>query len=114
MLLRTSVAAYFVLDPSEMLDIEKAVMAATLSVSNFHFWRTTDYFSSQSNPLLRTWSLGVEEHSSIARINVQIRDSIAVDLRDVLCARHDPSSLAPILLVQCVINRIMYEARLIL
>ena len=36
-------------------------MAAVLSVSNLYFWRTTNYFSDQSNPLLHTRSLGVEE-----------------------------------------------------
>ena len=61
MLLCASVAAYFLLYPSEMLDFEKALVAAVLSVSNLYFWRTTDYFSDQSNPLLHTWSLGVEE-----------------------------------------------------
>jgi len=61
MLLCASVGAYVLLYPSEMLDFEKALAAAVLSASNLYFWRTTDYFSDQSNPLLHTWSLGVEE-----------------------------------------------------
>jgi peptidoglycan/LPS O-acetylase OafA/YrhL len=61
MLLCASVGAYFLLYPSEMLDFEKALVAAILSSSNLYFWRTTDYFSDQSNPLLHSWSLGVEE-----------------------------------------------------
>jgi peptidoglycan/LPS O-acetylase OafA/YrhL len=61
MLACASVASYFLLYPAEMLEFEKALVAAVLSVSNIYFWRTTSYFSDQTNPLLHTWSLGVEE-----------------------------------------------------
>jgi len=61
MLLCVSVAAYFLLYPSELLGFEKALAATVLSVSNIYFWQTVDYFSPANNLLLHTWSLGVEE-----------------------------------------------------
>jgi peptidoglycan/LPS O-acetylase OafA/YrhL len=61
MLACASVGSYFLLYPVEMLEFEKALVAAVLSFSNIYFWRTTNYFSDQHNPLLHTWSLGVEE-----------------------------------------------------
>ena len=66
MLLCSSIAAYFLLYPAELLEFEKALIAAVLSVSNLYFWQTTNYFSDQSNPLLHTWSLAVEEQFYIA------------------------------------------------
>ena len=41
----------------------KQVLAATLFVSNFYFWANEDYFAAaaDSQPLLHTWSLAVEE-----------------------------------------------------
>ncbi len=49
--------------PSELADYSKSLVAATLSASNFYFWRTADYFSAPAvtQPLLHTWSLAVEE-----------------------------------------------------
>jgi hypothetical protein len=39
------------------------MVAQALGVSNFYFWRTTNYFGGQNleKPLLHTWSLAVEE-----------------------------------------------------
>ena len=61
MLCCVSCVSYFLLFPSEMLEFERALVAAVLSVSNIYFWKATGYFSDHSNPLLHTWSLAVEE-----------------------------------------------------
>ncbi len=54
-------AAVFLL-PSELVDFGKSLLAATLSVSNFYFWRQSGYFDHRnSSLLLHTWSLAVEE-----------------------------------------------------
>lgn len=49
--------------PDEMLEYGASAVAATIFLSNFFFWLTTDYFASaaETQPLLHTWSLGVEE-----------------------------------------------------
>jgi peptidoglycan/LPS O-acetylase OafA/YrhL len=51
------------LSPGEFTELAKEAFAATLSASNVWFWATTNYFAGNSelNPLLMTWSLGVEE-----------------------------------------------------
>lgn len=55
------VAAIFLL-PTELVNYSKSALAATLSASNFYFWNHSGYFDSPtSQPLLHTWSLGVEE-----------------------------------------------------
>lgn len=64
MLIVTSLAAFYLLAPSEQLDQSKAAAAAAFWVSNIHFaLAQLDYFSagSESNLFLHTWSLGVEE-----------------------------------------------------
>jgi len=59
----TIVAALVLLSPFEAWEFSKSAIAATLSSSNIYFWRHTNYFDTQNvfNPLLMTWSLGVEE-----------------------------------------------------
>ena len=59
----TMLAVLFLLSPSETRVFGKTAFAATLSASNILFWKTTDYFNptNELNPLLMTWSLGVEE-----------------------------------------------------
>ncbi len=49
--------------PPEILDFANSVIATTLFSSNMYFMMVTDYFvaTSDSNPLLHTWSLAVEE-----------------------------------------------------
>ena len=49
--------------PSHMRSFSEGVMAVSLFGSNFLFWRKSGYFSpsGDENPLLHTWSLGVEE-----------------------------------------------------
>jgi peptidoglycan/LPS O-acetylase OafA/YrhL len=62
-LLFTMLAALFILTPSEAKEFGRSAFAATLSVSNLLFWKITSYFNptNELNPLLMTWSLGVEE-----------------------------------------------------
>ena len=62
-LLFSSVAALFILLPSDLERYAKSMVAALLSVSNFWFWSQGGYFGSSSAlaPLLHTWSLAVEE-----------------------------------------------------
>jgi peptidoglycan/LPS O-acetylase OafA/YrhL len=59
----TLVAAMLLLSPAEAEELGRGALAATLSASNILFWATTNYFAGKSsmNPLLMTWSLGVEE-----------------------------------------------------
>ncbi len=59
----TLVAAIVFFPPDRVETTAKSSIAAIFAVSNFFFWRTTDYFdtSSSIDPLLHTWSLGVEE-----------------------------------------------------
>jgi peptidoglycan/LPS O-acetylase OafA/YrhL len=59
----TLLAGLILLSPAEMTLLARSALAATLSASNFLFWGTDNYFAARSdlNPLLVTWSLGVEE-----------------------------------------------------
>jgi len=49
--------------PQDLLLFSHSVVAASLSASNFFFWKTSNYFDAPAavKPLLHTWSLGVEE-----------------------------------------------------
>ena len=62
-ILATAVAAVFLFFPPEIHDFASSVIATTLFSSNMYFMMVTDYFvaSADSNPLLHTWSLAVEE-----------------------------------------------------
>jgi peptidoglycan/LPS O-acetylase OafA/YrhL len=59
----TLAVAMVLLSPAEAADLGRSAFAATLSASNILFWGTTNYFAGKSsfNPMLMTWSLGVEE-----------------------------------------------------
>ena len=59
----TLAVAFFIFSPYEMQRLAESAFAASLSLSNFLFIVRTDYFAggAQSNPLLMTWSLAVEE-----------------------------------------------------
>ena len=61
-------AGLLLLSPRDLEPLGRSAVAATLSVSNILFWRTANYFagSSDRNPLLMTWSLGVEEQFYLA------------------------------------------------
>ena len=56
-------AALVLLSPLEAAQTARSAFAATLSASNILFWITANYFAPKTelNPLLMTWSLGVEE-----------------------------------------------------
>ena len=63
MILLVMLLALFVQMPIDLIKSAKTVFFATLFSSNIYFWRTTDYFSNDSDfeYFLHTWSLGVEE-----------------------------------------------------
>lgn len=62
MLIVFSIAAGLCLLPVELVTYAKSLLAAATSSSNFYFWQHSGYFDSpESNPLLHTWSLAVEE-----------------------------------------------------
>ncbi|WP_299841270.1 acyltransferase family protein [uncultured Jannaschia sp.] len=56
-------ASWFVLFPEETRALGRSVAAASLFVSNFYFWQSSDYFAPDvaTAPLLHTWTLAVEE-----------------------------------------------------
>jgi peptidoglycan/LPS O-acetylase OafA/YrhL len=55
--------AVAVMLPSEVRATGRSVVAALVFGSNVHFWQSFDYFTpdAKEDPLLHTWSLGVEE-----------------------------------------------------
>ena len=59
----TVAVGFQVLYPEALVDLSKMFISAILSFSNIYFWRTSGYFSTNSDyvPLLHTWSLSVEE-----------------------------------------------------
>ena len=63
MMCATIVLAYFYLLPSEMKDFAKSLLSAAFSSANIFFWAKSGYFdtSADTQPLLHTWSLAVEE-----------------------------------------------------
>lgn len=56
-------AAFFLNFPSEAAMIGRSIIASTFFVSNIFFYSRSGYFDrdSETNPLLHTWSLSVEE-----------------------------------------------------
>jgi peptidoglycan/LPS O-acetylase OafA/YrhL len=54
---------WYLLLPPDFHEFNRSAAAALLSAANIFFWWTTDYFNreSEAQPLLHTWSLGVEE-----------------------------------------------------
>jgi len=63
MCLATIPVAWAWLPPREFDFYGQTLATANLSVSNFLFWKRSDYFApaAEFEPLLHTWSLGVEE-----------------------------------------------------
>ena len=63
MVAATMLAGWFLLLPDDLAKLGASVIAQSLLVSNFYFWRTTNYFggANEEKPLLHTWSLAVEE-----------------------------------------------------
>jgi peptidoglycan/LPS O-acetylase OafA/YrhL len=56
-------AGLIFLSPFELRQLGRGAVAATVCASNIYFWLENNYFAtpSQLDPLLMTWSLGVEE-----------------------------------------------------
>ncbi|MEP2102397.1 acyltransferase family protein [Parasphingorhabdus sp.] len=54
---------YFLQRPTEFSDMALSIVAASFFVSNIYFWKSTNYFATESieAPMLHTWSLAVEE-----------------------------------------------------
>lgn len=54
---------YFLLFPSDYIDVGRVSLFQTVGLSNVYFWKSINYFSGDSDlkPLLHTWSLAVEE-----------------------------------------------------
>ena len=63
MVLAVLVAALLLCLPGEMQGLRGAAIATALFLSNLYFWRRDPYFAppSEVQPLLHSWSLGVEE-----------------------------------------------------
>ena len=59
----TSVLAVSIMLPFELVNYGKGLVGAVLFVSNIVLWKQAGYFAAEAemNPLLHTWSLGVEE-----------------------------------------------------
>lgn len=59
----TSIAAYYLLFPSELESYARSAMASALFSANIYFYSTLNYFSPSADeiPLLHLWSLGIEE-----------------------------------------------------
>ena len=61
-MLVTLPVAFRLMLPDEFEGFTHALISVLFFASNIYFWQTTDYFSraAEENPLLHTWSLGVE------------------------------------------------------
>ncbi len=58
----SSISVFFLFAPTERNRYGWSLISSLLSMSNFYFYKTINYFtSSQPTPLLHTWSLSVEE-----------------------------------------------------
>jgi len=59
----TLVAGTFILLPVDLEELAESTVSQQVMVSNFYFWRNTDYFAGPAalKPLLHTWALAVEQ-----------------------------------------------------
>ena len=91
----TFLAAMFLLSPYEADKFSRAAVTATLSVSNIYFWHGANYFETASTlqPLLMTWSLGVEEQFYFI-----------IPLLMVLLARIRRDWIMPAILIVCALS----------
>jgi len=64
----TSIAAFLVLSPTELISYAQSLLYSSFFLSNTFFFRTLDYFAPSANqiPLLHLWSLAVEEQFYLA------------------------------------------------
>ena len=62
-ILISSIISFIFLTRSELASYFKSVISTLLFFSNFHFYKNSPYFQSESDlePLLHTWSLSIEE-----------------------------------------------------
>lgn len=62
-LLLTTLGAFIVMSPPELIEYAKSLIASALFTANFHFWLSTGYFAptAEELPLMHIWSLAVEE-----------------------------------------------------
>ncbi len=62
-LFATAAIGWFVMLPEDYAGLGRASIATMLFAANLHFWQGTDYFTSSTDtePLVNMWSLGVEE-----------------------------------------------------
>ena len=62
-LFATNLMALFIFFPNEYEYLSRANLSVFFFISNFFFWKNTDYFNelTSQSPLLHTWSLSVEE-----------------------------------------------------
>lgn len=59
----STVAAWWVLSPQQLVDFAHSAMATLAFGANIYFWQHIDYFTGNTDllPLLHLWSLGIEE-----------------------------------------------------
>lgn len=59
----STVAAWFILSPQQLVDFAHSAMATIGFGANIYFWQHIDYFTGNTDllPLLHLWSLGIEE-----------------------------------------------------
>ena len=59
----SSIVSLFLFSEDQLIFFSKQIFSVIFFISNFFFWKNTGYFnpSSDLQPLLHTWSLGVEE-----------------------------------------------------
>lgn len=88
-------AATVLMSPLEAAQTARSAFAATLSASNILFWMTANYFAPKTdlNPVLMTWSLGVEEQFYAV-----------IPLLMVLLARIRRNWLLPAILATCALS----------
>ncbi|HEX4203109.1 MAG TPA: acyltransferase family protein [Ktedonobacteraceae bacterium] len=91
----TLVEAMLLLSPAEAGRYAKGAISAALSVSNIYFLKSAGYFQSanEMNPLLMTWSLGVEEQFYMI-----------IPLVMVFLARTRRGLILPAMIVVCVLS----------
>jgi peptidoglycan/LPS O-acetylase OafA/YrhL len=102
-LIASSIAAYLLLGPSELLPFAKSAVAALLSAANIYFYATSGYFQANAIdvPLLHLWSLGVEEQFYLF-----------FPLIVVAVARFRRSALLPLLIAAGIVSLIWSQREL--
>lgn len=62
-IIATCVLAAFIVAPFRLAEIAKSSIAALTFTANIYFWAATDYFATAAKlqPLIHTWTLGIEE-----------------------------------------------------